>query len=395
MFPSHDHVELSRKAKAVADSQVFGHNYENLAAVYRMSHQIHGPAYTQNLMDNTAMLLREDHIIEGNKQQSLSKKIGREAIEKLPEYQAVRDAEKDYAKLSKKDPSLDKKSFIDARLKELGVERPHQYDTTGKYEKPGAMERKLHSFVYGRLSPFIAINHLGTAFNIGLSNGWGNMAKALADNFSSATKTERAQMFQASGILGEGVLRGLHEQEAVREGILTQYTPKSVQDFLSKVTSTPLFSIERNWQTHLAGHASFHELTDLAEDLAKDPYDKYTIAKLNRYGMGAEDLGEIRRTGKLNDDQMTKGIYYGVDRSIFLDTRFNRSFNSGRNVWARMATMYHNYVSSQGRLMADEFKLAFSKDTRSIGSMAKFVTTAGIIFPVVGEALKIAEPSGS
>jgi hypothetical protein len=394
--PKLGHNDVAAKAKAVADENVFGKSNEALTTLYKISHLKHGPAYTQNLMDNVAMSLREDYKVEGHRHQSLTATQGKAAIETLPEYtkyqDAVKSAQKSYGAERKVNPKADFQKHLDTEMKEAGIKQaPHEYHPDSDYTKKGAGENYWTNAVYSRFSPMIAINHIGTAMNVVLTTQNGSMARALGDMFNSSTMKERAKLFQASGILGEGVLRDLREQELIKDGKLTRHLPGSAQDVLAKVTSTPGFGIERRWQTSLAGNASYHDAISFAARLAKDPYDKQAIARLEQYGQKPVDLAAIKKTGTLTEDQLQRAVYYGVDRKIFLDTRFNRSYNANRNVWTRMATMYHNYVSAQANLMAQEFKFAFQKDTRSIGAITKFLTVGGVVFPVMGEGLKIAE----
>ncbi|HEY1645808.1 MAG TPA: hypothetical protein VGF75_05565 [Candidatus Saccharimonadales bacterium] len=398
-FPGISHNDLASKGKAIADEQVFLKNNSALSAIFKISHVKHGPAYTQNLMDNVAMSLREDYHIDGHRHQSLTATQGKAAIETLPEYTKYQDAVKGYrqevAGLKKGGKTLteaDHKEILQSHMDKNGVkEVPHEYHPDSDYTKQGAGERYWTNAIYSRFSPMIAINHIGTAMNVGLTTQNGALARALADTFNPATMRERAELFQASGILGEGVLRDLREQELIKDGKLTRHLPGSVQDILAKVTSTPGFGIERRWQTSLAGNASYHDSISYASRLGKDNYDKQAIARLEQYGMRPADLATIKKSGTLTEDQLQRAVYYGVDRKIFLDTRFNRSYNSGRNVWTRMGSMYHNYVSAQANLMASEFKFAFKSDTRSLGAITKFLTVGGIVFPVMGEGLKVAE----
>jgi hypothetical protein len=354
--------EISAQAKAVAHQQVFGQDYKALTTAYQISHAKYGPAYTQLLMDNTAMILHEDQMIAGSKHQSASKVAAYEEFAKSLQYN-----------------------------KKKGGEEKIPYDKTSDYHKQGPGERYVTRFIYSRFSPLIAIPHIGTAINIYQSTQNLSLAKALGDMLDSSTMAQRMQLFQASGVLAEGTMRSLRDQEAVRSGIVTQFMPGSFQDVMAKVTSTPGFHQLRNIQTKLAGTASYHDVLNYTEKFIKNPNDKLVLKRLEQYGMNPGDLMAIKRAGKMPPELLEKSVWHGVNRMIFLDTSFSRSYNANRNMWTRAMSMYHGYVSQQAKFMADEFHTAFDKDTRSIGGIAKYLTTAGVIFPVAGEALKIAE----
>lgn len=359
-LPSH---EISAQAKAVAHQQVFGQDYKALTTAYQISHAKHGPAYTQMLMDNVAMVLHEDRLKEGHQHVSESKLAAHAEFSKLPQYN-----------------------------KKLGGEEHVPYNKTSDYNAPGPGERWVTNFIYGRFSPLIAIPHIGTALNIALSTSNKALAQTMGDMLTHSNAAQRAQVFQAGGILAEGTMRAARTEELVRSGsLVARFAPGSFQDVMIKVTSTPGFHQLRNFQTKLAGTAAYHDALNYTQKFIANPTDKLVLKRLEQYGMNPQDLTAIRRAGYMPPELLEKAVWHGVNRNIFLDTTFARSYNASRNRWTRAMSMYHGYVSQQAKFLSEEFKTAFAKDTRSIGGITKFLTVAGVMFPVVGEALKIGE----
>lgn len=359
-------ANIRGQAKAIARQQTFGADDKALTALMKISHQKYGYTYTQNLMDHVAMTLHEDELYGGTKHVSRFKANARKDIGQLPEFKKTKE--------------------------QVGTINP--YNITSDYHKPGAVERYVTNFIYSRFSPLIAIPHLGTALNVSLSTqnlAWG---RALAETMSGQTPAQLKQTFIDSGIMAEGALRNMRNAENVRNGIITKHLPGGLQDVLTKVTSTPGFSYLRDWQTSFAGSASYYDAISYGEQFAKSPSDKLLRHRLEQYGMTPKDLAVIQFTGKLTQDQLERAVYHGVNRKIFLDTTFARSYNAQRNGLTRAFSMYHGYVSRQTQFLGEEFRTAFAKDTRSIGGIAKFLATTAIVFPAAGEALKIGEMVG-
>jgi hypothetical protein len=110
--------------------------------------------------------------------------------------------------------------------------------------------------------------------------------------------------------------------------------------------------------------------------------------------MHPADLYNIRQSGKLTQDQLERAVYHGVNRQIFLDTTFARSYNAQKNGMNRAFSMYHGYISMQAKFIGEELATAMRGDTKSVAGAAKFLTMLGAVFPVAGEALKVAEMAG-
>ena len=359
--------EVKRQAAGMARTSNFAKNDKILAPLIQYSHQTHGYMKTQNLMDAVAMTFKEDEKQFGYEHVSPFKVHMHEAIGKLPEFA--------------KDPVT-------------GERKPVPYTKTTDYHRPGTVEKYVTNFVYSRFSPLIAIPHIGTALNIGLATQLGPLTESIVRSLTNTHPKDLPQVLQESGIYAEGIMRSLKEEERVKNGVFTKYAPGTLQDVMTKVTSTPGFSPLRNWQIKSAGVASYYDVHSYAKQFAKNQSDKLVLKRLEQYGMGPHDLAQIIQNGGLTANQLEKAVYRGVDRKIFLDTTHARSYNAQRNAFTRAFSMYHGYVSAQAKFMADEFKTSVLKDTRSISGISKFLATAGVVFPAVGEGLKVLEMAG-
>lgn len=370
--------ELLGQARTAARTKVFGSHDALLTLYTSASHDNHGHIATQNLMDNIAMYLHEDQKVGGDEHVSQFKRNARAVIEKSdPRYKQA----KEFAK--KNEVSLD------SAMDKLGIK---QYNTISDYHRPGQIEKSATNFIYSRFSPLIAIPHLGTLLNTVQSTQTSALVKAFVETTNFKSLAELKKQHIASGITAEGALRGMRAFEDARNGKLVKHLPGSLQDVLTKVTSTPGFNYVRDWQIAFTGSATYHSAIDYADKLARDPSDRLARARLEQYGMHGNDLASIRDTGKLSQDQIERATWNGVNKKIFLDTSMNRAYNSQANAWTRAFTMYHGYISSQAKFMREEAQLAFKSG--NVAHLAKTIAIMGVVFPAAGEALKMLEMVG-
>ena len=370
--------ELLGQARTAARTKVFGSHDALLTLYTSASHDNHGHIATQNLMDNIAMYLHEDSKVGGDSHVSQFKRNARADIEKSdPRYKQA----KEFAK--KNEVSLD------SAMDKLGIK---QYDTRSDYHRPGEIEKSATNFIYSRFSPLIAIPHLGTILNTVQSTQISALVKAFAETTNFKSLAELKKQHIASGITAEGALRSMRAFEDSRNGKLVKHLPGSLQDVISKVTSTPGFNYVRDWQMAFTGSATYHSAIDYADKLARDPSDRLARARLEQYGMTSNDLASIRDTGKLSQDQIERATWNGVNKKIFLDTSMNRAYNSQANAWTRAFSMYHGYISSQAKFMREEAQLAFKSG--NVAQIAKTIAIMGVVFPAAGEALKMLEMVG-
>lgn len=370
--------ELLSSARTAARTKVFGSHDALLSLYTSASHDNHGHIATQNLMDNIAMYLHEDQKIGTHGHESQFKTNASAAIEKSdPRYKQARE----FAK--KNEVSLD------SAMDKLGIQ---QYNTSSDYRRPGQAEKSATNFIYSRFSPLIAIPHLGTILNTVQSTQTSALVKALAETTNFKSLAELKKQHIASGITAEGALRSMRAFEDARNGKLVKHLPGSLQDVITKVTSTPGFNYVRDWQIAFTGSATYHSAIDYADKLARDPSDRLALARLEQYGMTPNDLASIKDTGKLSQDQIERATWNGVNKKIFLDTSMNRAYNSQKNAWTRAFTMYHGYISSQAKFMREEGQIAFKSG--NVAQIAKTVAIMGVVFPAAGEALKMLEMVG-
>lgn len=373
-----DSQEMLGQARTAARTATFGSHDAALTFLAHQSHMNNGHIATQNLMDNIAMYLHEDQKIGTHGHESRFKTNASDVIEKNdPRYKQ--------AKAHAKENEIS----LDAAMDQLGIK---QYNTSSDYRRPGQIERSATNFIYSRFSPLIAIPHLGTILNTVQSTQTSALVKALAETTNFKSLAELKKQHIASGITAEGALRSMRAFEDSRNGAIVKRLPGSLQDVISKVTSTPGFNYLRDWQMAFTGSATYHSAIDHAADLAHNPDNKLARARLEQYGMTPSDLMKIKETGEMTPDQLERAVWNGVNKKIFLDTSMNRAYNSQSNAYTRAFTMYHGYISSQAKFMRDEAQISFKSG--DIGQIAKSISIMGVLFPAAGEALKMLEMVG-
>lgn len=370
--------EMLGQARTAARTAIFGSHDAALTFLAQQSHKNNGHIATQNLIDNVAMYLHEDQKIGGDEHISRFKRNARDVIEKNdPRYRQ--------AKVHAKENEIS----LDAAMDQLGIK---QYNTISDYHRPGQIERSATNFIYSRFSPLIAIPHIGTILNTVQSTQASALVKALVETTNFKSLAELKKQHIASGITAEGALRSMRAFEDSRNGAIVKHLPGSLQNVISKVTSTPGFNYLRDWQIAFTGSATYHSAIDHAAELAKNPDNKLARARLEQYGMTSTDLTKIRETGQLNPDQLERATWNGVNKKIFLDTTMNRAYNAQSNAYTRAFTMYHGYISSQAKFMRDEANIAMKSG--NVAEIAKSIAVMGVLFPAAGEALKMLEMVG-
>lgn len=369
-----DSKQLRGYASGIAASEKFGNNYEVLTTLVKHSHRTQGYFPTQNLMDSIAMVLHQDAEIGDVKHVSQFKKAAAAELHKEPEFK------------------IDPKTGARPVDPKTGQPATYRYNITSDYHKPTDVEQWVNHMVVSRVAPMIVLPHLGT----GLNNVWGtrtlNWMKGFAQVVSGQTPQQIRQTITAAGLQAEGTMRAMRNAENVRNGYITRHLPGSVQDVMSKFSPTPFFGSLRDFQINWTGVSSYHDALDHAEIFAADPNNGLSRRRLVQYGMTPADLHQIEKTGKLTPEQHTKAVYYGVDRKVMLNTSMARSYYSQANGLTRSTTMFHGYVSKQVQFMGEEFRTAF--ETKSPGAIAKAMVVAGVLFPAVGEGIKMLEMVG-
>lgn len=368
--------QLRSHAAGVAAAETFGNNYEVLTALVKHSHETQGYYMTQNLMDHIGMVLHEDAEIGGSKHVSKSKAAAVPELEKYPDF--------------KIDPKTGQRP-IDPKT---GEPARYRYNITSDYHKPGEVEQWTNHMVVSRVAPMIVLPHVGTTLN----NVWGTQTLKWMKGFGQVVSGQTPQQIRdtiiAAGLQTEGTMRAMRQMENVRRGIITRFLPGSMQDVIGKLSPTPFFGSLRDFQINWTAVSTYHDAFDYAEKFAHDPSDGLARRRLAQYGMTPQDLNQIEKTGKLTPEQHTKAVYYGVDRKVFLNTAMQRSYYSQANALSRNTTMFHGYISKQVQFMSQEFRTAFEKESRSPGGIAKAMLVAGVLFPAVGEGIKLLEMTG-
>jgi hypothetical protein len=226
-----------------------------------------------------------------------------------------------------------------------------------------------------------AIPHLASNLNILISDGFSTYAKALATNFGPGRKAAEA-MVLSSNALSEVWVNGYREKQAFEAGIIHQFAPGSVGEFIHRNMYIPGMQRVRYETLMMSAHASKFAAEHAIEEL-KAGNTRYALPMFKELGL---DHNKIAAQGyQLAPDDIQKVYYHGTDTRAFLSQKDNRSIISQRSPIFRIAGAFHNYVASQSKFLRATFKRQYEQgDFVGIGRNIALLSMA---FPVLGATI--------
>jgi hypothetical protein len=363
-FPSASSSAIHSHAKNLAREKVFGEHDSLAVAHITHAQEKHGLFYAQNLADHAAMILNDEKLI------------------KAPTA-AYKGAPKTEVKVSKfKKNVVSNKGYADM-IKTDSHGSPIDWSSVRAKNTP--LENSLRTWAMTILSPAIAIPHIGTPIvNLALSTPLKSLAKGIYESIGSGDM-HVSEVLLKSGALGESTLSALRANEQYKNGDIRRldFHQQPVAYLLNRVIHQPGFTPLRKWTVHLAAATGYHTAIDSARIFAETGSKRHRI-ELEEMGLRPEDI--LRQKGELSAEQLEQAVYHFTDNKVFLDNSMSRSYYAQKNGYARLGSMYHGYISRQGKFMAHELKKSF----RTGNPMAIIQTLAvlGVVAPITGQALE-------
>ena len=251
------------------------------------------------------------------------------------------------------------------------------------YEKPSEAERKAHRVIDTVMLPFLSIKHVGQFFNLPASSPLPAIGKAL---FQMDHQNMSATV-DASSIVASTLWSSMYRDILGETGNVAEWTKSpTVGRILARIIHQPGFTWFRRQQLNMAATVGFHSTIQWAHDFASTG-SKISEARLRELQIDPQDV--IKQGGKLNEDQLTKGVYHYTNNRMFFSKGLDNSLYQNRNIFTRAGYMYHSFVSSQAAFMRREL-LTYAKAGDYKG-LAQFAGTMAVLFPNIAPLLAGAE----
>jgi len=256
-------------------------------------------------------------------------------------------------------------------------------NTEKTYTGQEPWERNAHRILGTVLTPYVALNHIGQLFNIAASSP----LSAIGASLLRMDYDTMSQTVEASGITASTLWSSMYRDILGENGKIAEWThAPTVGKIMARTIHQPGLSWVRKTQINMAGSVGFHSAIYWAHNFAESGSK---IAKARLEELGIEPAEVLKQGGKLNDEQLQKGVYHYVNNRMFFNKGVDNSLYQNKNVWTRAMFMYHSFVNSQSTYMKRELMLmARAGDIKGI---AQFVGTLGVLFPAIAPLLGGAE----
>jgi hypothetical protein len=248
------------------------------------------------------------------------------------------------------------------------------------YEAPSGAERSVHGWLRTLSAPFMAIPHIGTAFNLASTP-----ISMIAKGVFSLKDQQFRQLIEGTGVLASTMHSIMDSDISYRTGATSKLIGSPAASLLQSMLHNPGFHTVRLKQLMLGGAVGYHATIEWAQMAAQG--NKRAIREMQEMGLNVKDI--IKQGGKLNNDQLKQGIFHYVNNRLFIDKSLERPLMSNANKWMRTATMFHAFVSYQSHFMGREIMKMMK--TGDYISLAQYAGTIGILFPVIAPMMKSAE----
>jgi hypothetical protein len=230
--------------------------------------------------------------------------------------------------------------------------------------------------------PFVAIPHVGQYFNLLGGSPVSQIGKALL----SWDADSMSKIVDQAHVTANTQWDAIYTELLGRTGKVANWTDKpTLGSIFSKTMHQPGFNWLRTKQLSAAGAVGYHSAIYWAKN-AMDG-NKAAIAELTEMGIDFKEVAA--QGGKLNEEQLTKGVYHFVNNRFFMNKTIDNSLLQNKNFVLRGAFMYHSFIASQKAfIMRQVIKSMKAGDYKGL---AQFVGTLGVVFPFVAPMLKSAE----
>jgi hypothetical protein len=336
--PGMDSSTVHSHAKKLASQEVFGENREVIQGVLK---------HVENTVSKNRADIMSDHLNILFKEQPIQ------------------------AGMNKGKSSFD----VDMMRGKEGFDGPHtKYKGTNSFEQAARWHQKMLAYK-------AAIPHLASNLNILWSDGLTNYGKTLMKTFGPGAKANEASLL-AHNAISELYSTAYRQKEAFDKGLIKQFAPGSVGEFVHKNMYIPGMNQVRYMTLVMSAHASELAAKEAVENLKSNDLRR-ALPIFNELRL---DPNKIKSQGyQLLKDDMDKVYYHGTNTRAFLEQNDSRNIMMQRSPLFRVAGAFHSYVSNQSQFFAKTLKRMYAQG--DFVGIARNLATAGMVFPLVGASI--------
>lgn len=337
-----DHREIRSHARKLASEEVFGPHREVIQGVLKHLENTGNTNKANIIADHFNVLFQEVPMQGGGA-----------------------------AGLSSFDTDMRKGSILSGRAFET---HPTQYRGRNTLERIANWHQRTLAYK-------AAIPHLTSNLNIMLSDGFGVYAKSLAQTFGPGRKAAEAQVL-ATNAIGEMAMNGYREKQMFDKGIIKQFAPGSVGEFIHRNILIPGMNSVRYNTLLMSAHASKLAGEEAAYFLVNGN-TKRALPVLKELGLDPAKIAAQK--GQLLPEDIAKAYYYGTNSRAFLQQRDNRTIMGQQSPLWRTIGAFHSYVSSQANFIRKTFMRQYAAG--DFAGIARNIALMGVAFPIAGATI--------
>ncbi|SRR6266567_2679748 len=338
-----------------------------------------GPGSYGSNFENAAPIIAEMRLSEDPRMVNHAQRVADIISNQVRDTKVIKNIDTSYSKYSMN------KAFKASNKVLASIEEPQipYLRENPTYEKPTEAERTAHRVLDTMMLPFLSLKHVGQFFNLPASSPLPAMGASLL----RMSRDEMEKTVEASSIVASTLWRATYRDILGETGKVAEWTHSpTMGKILARTIHQPGFTWFRRQQLNIAGSVGFHSAIYWAHNFAESG-SKIAEARLKE--MEIDPLDVLKQKGKLNEEQLQKGIYHYTNNRMFFNKGVDNSLWQNKNVFARAGFMYHSFVNSQASFMRRE--LLIMAKSGDIKGLAQFAGTMAVLFPNVAPLLGGAE----
>jgi hypothetical protein len=271
------------------------------------------------------------------------------------------------------------KSTFDVDMMRGGSE--NGFDTPATKYRPPSLAEKTATIHQRTLAYKAAIPHLASNLNILLSDGFKTYAQTLGTTFGPGRKAAEAQVL-ATNAIGELTMNSYKEKQAFEKGLIHQFAPGGVGEFIHRNMYIPGMSSVRYNTLMMSAHASMLAAKEASDHLMQGDM-KYALPMMHELKLDPNKI--LAQHGQFLPEDVEKIYYHGTDTRAFLSQGDKRTIMGQKSPLYRTMGAFHKYVSNQASFMKYVFKRQFQQG--DFVGIARNLSLLATVFPVLGATI--------
>lgn len=353
--------EIESASRKNARVKAFGANDEMLQGFLGAAKEKHGQNYADILADNLNIIFKDapQTPFASKKGAPVVSEIGRSRLDS------------NMIKLGAKAAKADNPSFIPSR--------------TTPYRAPTNWEGAVQGYLNRILPSRAAIPHMANPIYTMLTDGAGIMLRSMGKVMTPSGRQETQAMLSAVNTMSETLGTEYRQLYQFQNGIIKNYLPGSVGEWLSRNAGIPGMTAVRHMGLLQAGAATKMSAEEFASDFVKNG-NADAAESLRKMYIDPKKI--LQQGGKLAPEDIESALTWGLKDRINNASSsdiLRRSAISQRSTMYRLATPYHGFANWAGQRVGEELKRSFA--SKNPVKIAQTIATLGVAFPLVGNII--------